>query len=66
MARYKFVAGGWLRARVAPLNVLHVFAVVEIVFAWRHRLEAVVASVANLRLGTLQASRLVYPVIEAG
>lgn len=66
MERYKFVAGEWLRARVAPLNVLHVFAVVEVIFAWWHRLEAVVAAIANLRLGTLQASRLVYPVIEAG
>lgn len=50
----------------APLNVLHVFAEVQVVFAGRQRLEAVVATVADLRLGTLRATRLVYPVIETG
>lgn len=57
MARHKLQSLG--------SDVLHVLAVLQVLLARRLRLQAVVAAVADLRLGTLRAARLVDAVVEA-
>lgn len=47
------------------LNRLHIFSVLHVVFVWWHRIEAVVAAIADLRLGTFRASRFIDSVVQA-
>jgi hypothetical protein len=58
MARYK-------SSSIFRSDVLHIFAKLQVIFIWRTRFEAVVASVADFRLGTFCAPRLVDAVIKA-